>query len=166
MKSNSQQIKITAAMERDVSVLLRMIRQEAEYEKLTEGFAATEDRLRATLFAAHPVARAAIAWAGNDAIGFAVFFTTFSTFQAETNLYLEDLFVQEQWRGKGVGRKLLAHVAGLAVESGCRSLNWSVLKWNENAIQFYRSIGGEQLEAWHHFQLAGNALRQLAEVSK
>ena len=103
-----------------------------------------------------------IARVGDEPAGFSVFFPTFSTFSAQCGVYMEDLFVDEKWRGHGVGYKLLAHVAAIALERGCHSVNWSVFKWNESAIGFYRRVGGQQLEAWDHFSLAGEALRNLA----
>lgn len=163
MSLELKQIRISPAAEKDTAALLRMVAAEAEYEGLTDNLTATEDRLRAALFGPRPVAEAIVAWASEQPVGFALFFTTFSTFSAQFGLYLEDLFVKEQWRGHGIGRELLAHVAKLAVERDCHSINWSVLKWNEKAIGFYRSLGAEQLEAWHHFHLAGSALKELAE---
>jgi GNAT superfamily N-acetyltransferase len=162
MTQPSQSIVVAPAAEKDMTVLLRMIRREAEFEKLTEGFTATEQGLREGLFSSRPAAQAIIAFDGNDPVGFAIFFTTFSTFQAETGLYLEDLFVEEKWRSKGVGRKLLAHLANEAILRQCNGITWSVLKWNERAVAFYRSIGAEQLEAWHHFHLSKDALTKLA----
>jgi GNAT superfamily N-acetyltransferase len=99
-------------------------------------------------------------------VGFAVFFSTFSTFSGQRGLYLEVLFVEPQRRRHGVGRKLLAHVAGVAASRSCHSLNWSVLKWNEPAIQFYRSIGAEPVEDWEGFLLAGEALVRLAREAR
>jgi GNAT superfamily N-acetyltransferase len=155
-------VVVVPASENDVAALLRMIRHEAEYERLTEGFAATEQKLSQALFGPRPLAEAAIARVADQPVGFAVYFTTFSTFQAQAGIYLEDLFVEEPWRGKGIGRKLLAHVAGVAVVRGCPAIHWGVLKWNEPAIRFYHNIGAEQLDAWHHFHLTGDALRELA----
>jgi GNAT superfamily N-acetyltransferase len=142
---------------------LHMVRKEGEYERLADHVSATEEGLRSALFAAHPAAaEAVLAWAGDEAVGFALYYVTFSTFAARCGLWLEDLFVEESWRGRGVGGKLLAHVAGVAVERGYHSLSWNVLKWNEQAIRFYRDTGAAQLDAWDNFQLAGAALHDLA----
>ena len=159
-------IEIALAKETDVAALLRLARKEAEYERLTDHFAATEERLRTALFGPRPAAEAVLARAGDEPVALAIFFTTFSTFAARSGLYLEDLFVEQPWRGRGVGRKLLAYVAEIAVHRGCHALNWSVLRWNEPAIAFYRHAGAEQLEAWSHFQLAGRALNDLAREAR
>lgn len=157
------EIRIKQATENDAGALWRMVGRQAEYEKLTEHYTSTEESLRAALFDRKPApAEAIIAWAGDEPVGFAVFFPTFSTASATIAIWLEDLFVEEHWRGKGIGRKLMAEVARIAHERGYHSVNWSVLKWNEPAIGFYRRIGGEQLNAWHYFQLTGNALASLA----
>jgi GNAT superfamily N-acetyltransferase len=155
--------RIEAATERDVPVILGMIKALAEYERLSHKVVATEEGLRASLFGQRPAAEVVIGRAGDEAAGFAVFFPTYSTFLAQPGLYLEDLFVEPRWRGRGLGRKLLAHVAGIAASRGCGRLDWSVLDWNEPAIRFYRGIGAAPVEQWSVFRLAGDALRRLAE---
>jgi GNAT superfamily N-acetyltransferase len=157
-----QSITVAPVKESEIGPLLRMIRHEAEYEKLTEGFAASEAKLYAALFGPKPVAEVLIARAGDEPVGFCVFFTTFSTFSGQTGLYMEDLFVEEKVRGEGVGGKLVQHLAQIALERHCHGINWSVLKWNASAIRFYRGIGAQPLEAWDHFALAGDALEALA----
>ncbi len=147
----------------DIPALWRLANCEAEYERMADSFTATEQTLRAALCAQRPAAEAIIARVGDEPVGFSVFFPTFSTFSAQCGLYMEDLFVEEKWRGHGIGYKLLAHVAAIAIECGYHAVNWSVFKWNENAIGFYRRIGGQQLEAWDHFSLTGEALRDLAQ---
>ena len=153
---------IEPATERDVRALLRMIKGLAEYERLSHLVVATEDRLRESLFGQRPAAEALVARAGDEAVGFAVFFTNYSTFLAQPGLYLEDLYVEPRWRGRGLGRRLLARVAGIAAARGCGRLDWSVLDWNEPALGFYRGIGAEPMQDWTVFRLSGEALTRLA----
>lgn len=156
------QFRIEPATERDVSVILRLIKGLADYEKLSEYVTATEDDLRESLFGERPAAEVAIAYAESTPVGFALFFHNYSTFLAQRGLYLEDLFVVSEWRGRGVGRRLLAHLAALAVERNCGRLEWVVLDWNEPAIGFYKCLGAELLDEWTTFRLTGDALRRLA----
>jgi GNAT superfamily N-acetyltransferase len=167
MSSESHNIRIAPATSSDMGALLRMARHEAEYERMTDHFTATEQRLREALFGSAPAAEVLLAWDDDDhePVGFALFFTTFSTYSAQRGLYLEDLFVEAPWRGRGVGRKLLAHLAALALERGHHGITWSVFKWNDPAIRFYRGTGAEQLDAWHYFHLAGEAMQTLAAES-
>jgi len=162
MSAMAESIHIAVATEADIPDLLAMARHEAEYERMIDQFTATENSLREKLFGPQPAAQALIARADNQAVGFTVFFSTFSTFSATFGLYMEDLFVEEQWRAKGVGRKLLSHLASLDLKGNHTSITWSVFKWNQNAIRFYKSIGGEELKAWDHFSLSGSALQNLA----
>ena len=155
--------RIEAATERDVPVILGMIKALAEYERLSHKVVATEEALRTSLFGPRPAAEVVIARAGEEAAGFAVFFPVFSTFAGQPGLYLEDLFVEPRWRRRGLGRRLLAYVAGVATARGCAWLDWSVLDWNEPAIRFYRGIGAEPVREWSVFRLTGDALRRLAE---
>ena len=155
--------RIEPATEHDVPVILHMIKALAEYERLSHKVVATEEKLRASLFGLRPAAEVVIGRAGDEAAGFAVFFPTYSTFLAQPGLYLEDLFVEPRWRGRGLGRKLLAHVAGVAAGRGCGRLDWSVLDWNEPAIRFYRGLGAEPVADWSVFRLTGDALARLAE---
>jgi GNAT superfamily N-acetyltransferase len=156
------EVRIDPATERDVPALLRMIRDFAEFERLSHTFAATEEVLRAALFGPRAVAEAIIARAGDEAIGFAVFFPTFSTFAGRMGMYLEDLYVEPRWRRRGVGRKLLAQVARVASARGCTQMNWSVLDWNELALNFYRKLGAEKVREWEAYRLAGAAFDRLA----
>jgi GNAT superfamily N-acetyltransferase len=153
--------RIDPATERDVPLILRFIRELAEYEKLSHEVVATEAGLRESLFGSRRAAEAAIAYAGADAVGFAVWFQTFSTFLGRPGIYLEDLYVTPAWRSHGLGRRLLAHVARVAVERGGR-MEWSVLDWNELALGVYRRIGAQPMDQWTVHRLTGDALRQLA----
>jgi GNAT superfamily N-acetyltransferase len=155
-------LRIVPATERDVPVILRMIKGLADYERLAEHVTATEERLRTTLFGPRPAAEVLIGYAGDEPAGFALFFQNYSTFLAQPGIYLEDLFVVPQWRAHGFGRQLLAHLATLAVERGCGRLEWSVLDWNEPAIGFYKKLGALPMEDWTIFRLSGDALEQLA----
>jgi GNAT superfamily N-acetyltransferase len=156
-------IEIRLATERDVPLLLTFIKALAEYERLENKVVATEAALHETLFGPRPSAEAAIAYAGDDAVGFAVWFSTYSTFLARPGLYLEDVFVLPAWRGRGIGRALLRHLARLAVARGCGRMEWSVLDWNEPAIGFYRRIGAQAMDEWTVYRLTGDALKRLAE---
>ncbi|HEX8904015.1 MAG TPA: GNAT family N-acetyltransferase [Longimicrobiaceae bacterium] len=154
---------IRPAAEGDVPLILRFVRELAEYERLAHEVVATEDGLRATLFGARPYAEVVIAEEDGQAVGFALFFHNYSTFLGRPGIYLEDLYVTLDARGKGVGRALLAHLARLAVERGCGRLDWSVLDWNEDAIRFYRSLGAVPKDDWTVYRLAGDALARLAK---
>ena len=156
------ELRIEPAGERDASLVVRMIAALAEHEGLSHEVTVTEAILRDALFGPHRVADAVLAYVGTEPVGFAVFFPTFSTAPGHTGLYLEDLYVEPRWRGRGVGRKLLAHVAGIAVARGCRVMNWSVLRWNERAMKFYRSLGAEPVDDSVNFRLPPGALGRLA----
>ena len=155
-------LRIDAATEADAPVLLSLIRGLAEYERLLHRVVATEEGLRAALCGPRPVAEAVIARLGDEAVGFAVYFPSFSTFAGRPNMYLEDLYVEPQWRRQGVGRRLFAHVASIAAARGWRQMNWSVLAWNEPALDFYRGLGAEPVKDWVGYRIAGEAFSHLA----
>ena len=155
------EIRIERATTRDVSLILSLIKALAEYERLADQAVATEADLRESLFGPQARAEVAIAYAGGEAVGFAVWFHNYSTFLGRAGLYLEDLFVVPQWRGRGIGRQLLAYVAGVAVARGCGRMEWSVLNWNEPAIRFYRRMGARAMDEWTVYRLTGEALTQL-----
>ena len=155
-------ISIVAATERDLPLVHAFIRELAEYEGLLHEVRATDDALRRTLFGPDPAAEIVIAYDDADPAGFALFFQSYSTFLAKPGLYLEDLFVRPSSRKKGIGRKLLEHLAGVAVARDYGRLEWRVLDWNEPAIRFYRSIGAEPLADWTVFRVTGEALQTLA----
>ena len=154
--------QIRNASEQDIPLILQMIKGLAEYEKLSDQVIATEDGLRESLFGAHPSAEVVIGYAGDQPAGFALFFHNFSTFLGQRGLYLEDLFVLPEWRGRGLGRMLLAHLARIAVERNCGRMEWSVLDWNEPAMRVYRGIGATPLDDWTICRLSGDALHRLA----
>ena len=159
-------VSIRAATSADVPLILSFIRGLAEYERLPHEVVATEDRLRESLFGERPEAEVLLAFAGEAAAGFALFFHNYSTFLARRGLFLEDLFVVPERRGSGIGRRLLAEVARIAVERECGRLEWSVLDWNESAIGFYRAIGARPMDEWTVFRLTGESLRALADEPK
>jgi len=139
---------IRPAVEGDVAEILRLIRELAEYEKLAQLAVCTPALLRQALFGARPSCEALVAEQGGRAVGFALYFTTFSTFLCKPGLYLEDLFVEPAHRGAGVGKALLARLAALAAERGCGRLEWRVLDWNEPSIRFYESLGASLMKEW------------------
>ena len=146
----------------DVQAILACIRALAEYERLAHECVATEAQLRDSLFGAQPSAEVVLAFAGDEPAGFALWFPSYSTFLARPGLYLEDLFVYPQHRGRGLGRRLLQHLARVAVERDYGRVEWSVLDWNVDAIGFYRSLGAELLDDWRRCRLAGDAIPALA----
>jgi len=151
-------LTISIATEHDVPHILAFIKALAEYERLADSVVATEDGLRATLFGPRPYAECVIArWRGEPA-GFALFFHNYSTFLARPGVYLEDLFVNPEFRGKGIGRSLLRYLAGVAVERNCGRLEWSVLDWNESAIGFYKRLGAQPMDEWTVFRVSGPAI--------
>jgi GNAT superfamily N-acetyltransferase len=162
--SGAPAIRIEPATERDVPVVLRLIRDLAEYERLAHEVRASEGLLREALFGEDPAAEAVIAYAGDEPVGFALWFYTFSTFLARRGLYLEDLFVVPAWRGQGVGRALLTHLGRIALARGCGRMEWSVLGWNDPAIRFYRSLGARPMDEWTVYRLTGDALEDLGRA--
>lgn len=157
----AQPLCIRPAAPADVPVILAFIRALADYERLPHQVVATEDAVRATLFGERPEAEVLIATLDEAPVGFALFFHSYSTFLARRGLYLEDLFVRPEARGRGVGRALLRELAALALARGCGRLEWSVLDWNEPAIGFYRSLGAEPMSGWTVFRLSGEPLVRL-----
>ena len=146
----------------DVSLILDFIRRLAEYEREPKAVVATEDDLRRYGFGPVPLFRCLIAEWDSDPVGFALFFNSYSTWHGRPGLFLEDLFVLPQMRGKGVGKALLQKLAQLAIEENCFALAWMVLKWNEPAISFYQSLGATAMGAWETMRIMGPALSRLA----
>ena len=162
MDNHPPPIHITPATERDVPVILDLIRGLAEYERLAHVVTATEDQLRNTLFGPRPSAEVLLASLGAEPAGFAVFFTNYSTFFAQPGIYLEDLFVKPHARGKGIGLALLWRLARIALERGCTRMDWVVLDWNEPAVRFYKKLGAVPMDEWTTYRLSGEALEKLA----
>jgi GNAT superfamily N-acetyltransferase len=156
------ELEIRGATEDDVPLILSLIKELAEYERLSHEVVATEETLRESLFGERPVAEVLICHHGGDPAGFALFFHSFSTFLGKPGIYLEDLYVRPGFRGAGIGRALLVHLARLARERGCGRLEWSVLDWNEPAIGFYKRIGASPMGGWTVYRVAGEALEELA----
>ena len=155
-------LRIERATERDAALILRLIKELADYERMSDEVVATEDSVRRTLFGPHPAAEVVVCYAGDEAAGFALFFHNYSTFLAKPGLYLEDLFVVPKFRGRGYGKALLVHLAKLAVERDCGRFEWSVLDWNEPAIGFYKKLGATPMDAWKIMRVTGDALHRLA----
>lgn len=153
------------ASEADVPVILDFIKLLADYEKLSGEVVATEELLREWLFDRH-AAEVIFAMEGNTEVGFALFFGNFSTFLGRGGIYLEDLFVKEQYRGRGYGRALIGKLASLALERGCGRLEWVCLDWNRPSIDFYLSLNARPMSDWTTYRAAGETLRQLAEGKK
>ena len=163
MPATPAPLRIEAAVLADVPLILGFIRELAEYERMLERVVATEELLREQLFGERPGAEVVIArWEG-EPVGFALFFHNFSTFLGRRGLYLEDLFVRPAYRGKGVGRALLSHLARTAVRRGCGRVEWWVLDWNEPSIGFYRALGAEAMSDWTVYRLTGAPLASLAD---
>ena len=154
---------IRPATPADVAVILRFVRELAAFEREPDAVEATEAMLHEALFGAAPAAEAAIAEDATGPLGFALFFHNFSTWAGRRGIYLEDLYVTPQARGRGVGGALLRHIAALAVARGCARFEWSVLDWNADAIAFYRAMGAVGMEEWTVQRVSGDALRRLAE---
>jgi GNAT superfamily N-acetyltransferase len=145
----------------DVPVIAELIRALASFEKLEHEVTMTEERLAENLFGRHSYAETLLAEVTGVAVGFALFFHNFSTFLAQPGIYLEDLFVVPEYRGRGIGRALLKQLAHVAVERGCGRLEWSVLDWNRDAIGFYERLGARPNSEWTVYRLAGEALKAL-----
>ncbi|HEU0184981.1 MAG TPA: GNAT family N-acetyltransferase [Blastocatellia bacterium] len=156
--------EIRPAIESDTPLILSFIKKLAVYEKLAPEVTATEDILRETLFGGRRYAEVVVGYHGGEPVGFALFFHNYSTFLGKPGIYLEDLFVDEEHRGKGFGRALLIYLARLTKERNCGRLEWSVLDWNEPSINFYKALGAAPLDDWRVFRVTGDALDKLANV--
>ena len=159
--SAPHQFTLRAARPADVPTILRCIRGLAEYERLGHECVATEDLLRESLFGPAPAAEVVLAFDGDVPAGFALWFRSYSTFLARPGIYLEDLFVFPEFRGRGLGRQLLAHLARTARERGYGRVEWAVLDWNVDAIRFYESLGAEAMMDWTTYRVASDALASL-----
>lgn len=155
-------LRVRNASEEDVHLILDLIRELAEYEKLSHEVVATEDGLRRSLFGERPAAEVLIGEFEGRPAAFALFFHNFSTFLGKPGIYLEDLYVRPRFRGRGMGKAMLVRLAKLARERGCGRLEWSVLDWNEPSISFYESLGAVAMTDWTVYRVTGEALNSLA----
>ena len=148
----------------DIAIIMQLIRDLATYERAPNDVIATEQDLREVLFGAEPAAKVVIAFEDDAPVGFAVYFFNFSTWLGRPGLYLEDLFVKPEMRGRGYGRALLVHLAKIARDHNCGRMEWAVLTWNDPAIQFYKKLGAVPLEEWRVFRLTKDGIGKLAET--
>ena len=156
----SSHVEIRPAQPADAELIVSLVAELAEYERAPQAVKATPDRLREALFGPEPHAEALIAELGDEPVGFALFFGTFSTWECRPGIWIEDLYVREAHRRSGVGGALLARVADVAVQRGCARLEWAALGWNTPALDFYAKLGAEQLHQWVMLRLSGQALRR------
>jgi len=162
IKTNVPDFALRPAVETDCAVILSFIKGLAAYEKLSHEVVATEEKLRQTLFGPRPAAEIIIGEYAGEPVAFALFFHSYSTFLAQPGIYLEDLFVEPTWRGRGFGRALLSYLAQLTLARDCARLEWSVLDWNKPAIGFYHALGAEPMDEWTVRRVTGQALKNLA----
>lgn len=162
MTESSVNYRIAPARPEDVAIMIALVRELAEFERLLHEVRITPEDLHAHLFGPRPYCEAAVIWVGDEAAGFALWFHNYSTFMGRPGLYLEDLYVRPVFRGQGCGEGLLKHLAGLAVERGCARLEWSVLDWNQRAIGFYKSMGAAPMDEWTVYRVTGDSLLALA----
>jgi len=160
--NNHKRLRIQEALRSDAELLVEFIKELAEYERLSSAVRVTPAMIEAALFGARPAAEAILAYDGEEPVGFAVFFTNFSTFEGKQGLYLEDLFVRPHARRRGIGRAMLSHLAGICRKRGYVRFEWAVLNWNSLAIEFYKSLGAIRLDDWTVFRLKGEPLKRLA----
>ena len=159
----AEQFTIRPANVADIPLILQLIRDLATYERAPNDVTATEEQLGRVLFGDKPSAEVLLGFENQSPVGFAVFFHNFSTWLGRPGLYLEDLFVQPEKRGRGYGRALLVHLAGIARERGCGRMEWAVLDWNDPAIQFYRRLGATPMDEWTVFRLTSDGISKLAQ---
>ena len=164
IETTIQGLSLRLATANDVPQILKFIQDLAEYEKLSDQVVATEEKLQATLFGEKAFAEVVMADYQGQAAGFALFFHNYSTFLAKPGIYLEDLYVDQQLRGKGIGKALITFLAKLAVERDCGRLEWSVLDWNQPAIDFYQSLGAVMLHDWRINRVTGTTLTEMAKM--
>ena len=160
-----QDFQIRPAQVEDVPVILQLIRDLATYERASDDVTATEEQLVHVLFGERPAAEVLLAFESDSAVGFAVYFYNFSTWLGRAGLYLEDLFVNPDKRGKGYGRALLIQLAKIARDQGCGRMEWAVLNWNESAIKFYQALGAKPMDEWTVFRLTRDEIARLANAA-
>jgi len=155
--------RLRPAMQDDVPLITQLIQELAEYEKLAHTCVADDESVAENLFGANPAAEVVLAFIGDEPAGFALYFENYSTHLSRRGMHLEDLYVREPLRGKGIGKLLLSHLASVAVERGYGRMEWAVLRWNESAIKVYNAIGAEPLSGWLTYRLSGDGLKQVAQ---
>ena len=160
---NKRNFEIRDATVADIPIILQLIRNLATYERAPNDVVATEEDLHEVLFVAEPAAKVVIAFENTEPVGFAVYFFNFSTWLGRPGLYLEDLFVKPEMRGRGYGRALLVHLAKIARDHNCGRMEWAVLTWNEPAIEFYKKLGAVSLNDWRVFRLTTDGIAKLSE---
>ena len=160
--TNNPDIILRAAKEDDVPSILNFIKELSVYEKLSHEVFTTEELLKENLFGNKRFAEVIIADYKNEPAGFALFFHNFSTFLGKPGIYLEDLYVKEHLRGKGIGKILLTYLGKLALERDCGRIEWAVLDWNEPSIQFYKNLGAVPMDEWTVFRVTGDSIKKLA----
>jgi GNAT superfamily N-acetyltransferase len=160
-----ENFQIREAEVEDVPIILELIRDLATYERAPDEVSATEKQLVDVLFGERPVAEVLLAFEAESPVGFAVYFYNFSTWLGRPGLYLEDLFVKPEKRGKGYGRALLVELAKIARDRGCGRMEWAVLNWNEPAIKFYRALGAKPMDEWTVFRLTRDEIAKLADAA-
>lgn len=159
----SPDFTIRQAFAADVPIIFQLIHDLATYERAPDEVTTTEEQLADVLFGEKPAAEVLLAFADSRPVGFAVFFQNFSTWLGRPGLYLEDLFVKPEVRGKGYGRALLVYLAKVARDRGCGRMEWAVLNWNEPAIEFYRKLGAKPMNEWTVYRLTGAEINHLAD---
>lgn len=163
---SASKFTIRKANEADVPIILQFIKELAHYEKLSHEVVATEAILKETLFGANKTAHVILGYLDDKPVSFALYFYNFSTFLGRPGIYLEDLYVKPETRGQGIGQKMLAHLANIAVTENCGRLEWWVLDWNESAIGFYKKLGAIPMDEWTVFRVTGEALKDLAKANQ
>ncbi len=163
---NEQNLTIREATEADIPALLGLIRELAEYEKLTHLVVATEESYKQALFGDQPAAEALMALVDGEPVGYAIFFQNFSTFLGRPGIYLEDIYVRPDTRGQGIGKKLFCTVARIAHDRNCGRMEWCVLHWNKPSIEFYDALGADSMDDWLLMRLTGDALAKVADQAR
>jgi GNAT superfamily N-acetyltransferase len=162
---NPNELVIRPAHVEDVPIISQLIRDLATYERAPDEVVATDEQLVDVLFGERPVAEVLLAFEEKSPVGFAVYFYNFSTWLGRPGLYLEDLFVKPEKRGKGYGRALLVELARIARDRGCGRMEWAVLNWNESAIKFYQALGAKPMDEWTVFRLTREGIAKLATAA-
>ena len=155
---------IREAKREDSSTILRFVKELAAYEKAEHEVLATKEMIESSIFSEHSTTKAIICESEGNPIGFAVYFFNYSTWKGKYGIYLEDLFVSPEHRGKGAGKALLVHIAGVAVANDCGRFEWSVLDWNTPSIEFYKSLGARPMDGWDIYRVDGDNLEKLAKM--